>query len=256
VPNKNFDASVIRYGVGTATDFPGGVIVRWSATYQPASGTWSTSTPVPQSLSSVPGESCWTGGMPTTYATAGCEHFGISTTGVNPTSITYRWLVRDPANPGTLIGNSTYVNIPAPVWTVVPPANPALPPVVVAEVQAPPAPPALYGEAQWVKVYKTEQQAKVDLKRWISWARRSRLDPFKRLATTLKQHFDSVIRGMLDNRSNAFVEAMNGVLQQAKRAARGFRTATSFIAIAYLRLGKLTHLPASPFVRATARAAT
>ena len=160
---SNFDASVIRYGVGTATDFPGGVIVRWSATYQPASGTWSTSTPVPQSLSSVPGESCWTGGMPTTYATAGCEHFGISTTGVNPTSITYRWLVRDPANPGTLIGNATYVNIPAPVWTVVPPANPGLPPVVVAEVQAPPAPPALYGEAQWVKVYKTEHQAKVDL---------------------------------------------------------------------------------------------
>ena len=106
------------------------------------------------------------------------------------------------------------------------------------------------------RTHNDAEQAKVDLKRWISWARRSRLDPFKRLATTLKQHFDSVIRGMLDNRSNAFVEAMNGVLQQAKRAARGFRTATSVIAIAYLRLGKLTHLPASPFVRATARAAT
>jgi transposase len=104
------------------------------------------------------------------------------------------------------------------------------------------------------RTHNDAEQAKVDLKRWISWARRSRLDPFKRLATTLKQHFDSVIRGMLDNRSNAFVEAMNGVLQQAKRAARGFRTATSFIAIAYLRLGKLTHLPASPFVPATARA--
>ena len=143
---SNFNPSVIRYGVGTATDFPGGVIVRWAATYQPASGTWSTATPVPQSLSSVPGESCWTMGMPTTYATAGCEHFGISTSGANPTSITYRWLVRDPANPGTLVGNSTYVNIPAPVWTVVPPA-----------------PPAQFGEAQWVKVYKTEQQAKVDL---------------------------------------------------------------------------------------------
>ena len=33
-------------------------------------------------------------------------------------------------------------------------------------------------------------------------------------------------------------------------AARGFRTAANFIAIAYLRLGKLTHLPASPFVPA------
>ena len=97
--------------------------------------------------------------------------------------------------------------------------------------------------------------AEIDLKRWIGWARRSRLDPFKRLATTLKEHFDGVVRGMLDHRSNAFVEAMNGLLQQAKRAARGFRTAANFIAIAYLRLGKLTHLPASPFVPAVPLAA-
>jgi hypothetical protein len=48
---------------------------------------------------------------------------------------------------------------------------------------------------------------------------------------------------MVDKRSNAFVEAMNGFLQQAKRAARGFRTAASFIAIAYLRMTKLSHLP-------------
>jgi transposase len=97
--------------------------------------------------------------------------------------------------------------------------------------------------------------AATDLKRWISWARRSRLDSFKRLGATLREHFHGVVRGMLDHRSNAFVEAMNGLLQQAKRAARGFRTATHFIAIAYLRLGKLTHLPASPFVPAMPRAA-
>jgi transposase len=99
------------------------------------------------------------------------------------------------------------------------------------------------------------EQAGAELKAWMSWARRSRLEPFKRLAATLKDHFDSVVRGMLDHRSNAFVEAMNGLMQQAKRAARGFRTAANFIAIAYLRLGKLTHLPASPFVPATALSA-
>ena len=92
-----------------------------------------------------------------------------------------------------------------------------------------------------------------DLKAWISWARRSRLDPFKSLAATLRTHFDAVVRGMLDNRSNAFVEAMNGLMQQAKRAARGFRTATNFINIAYLRLSKLTHLPASPFAAVAPR---
>ena len=92
-----------------------------------------------------------------------------------------------------------------------------------------------------------------DLTAWISWARRSRLESFKTLAATLKTHFDAVVRGMLDNRSNAFVEAMNGLMQQAKRAARGFRTAANFINIAYLRLSKLTHLPTSPFAPAAPR---
>jgi transposase len=109
----------------------------------------------------------------------------------------------------------------------------------------------VFARARW---HNNASEAGSDLKRWISWARRSRLDPFKQLGATLKEHFGGVVRGMLDHRSNAFVEAMNGLLQQAKRAARGFRTATNFIAIAYLRLGKLTHLPASPFVPASPRA--
>lgn len=96
-------------------------------------------------------------------------------------------------------------------------------------------------------------QAKADLLGWISWARRSRLEPFKKLANTLKQRIDGVVRGMLDNRSNAYVEAMNGLLQQAKRAARGFRTATHFIAIAYLRMSKLKHLPSNPLQPAMPR---
>lgn len=33
-----------------------------------------------------------------------------------------------------------------------------------------------------------------------------------------------VVRGMLDGRSDAHVEAMNGMLQQVKRAASGFHT--------------------------------
>ena len=91
-----------------------------------------------------------------------------------------------------------------------------------------------------------EEQARADLLGWISWAKRCRLEPFKKLAATLKGRFDGVVRGMLDNRSNAYVEAMNGLLQQAKRAARGFRTASNFIAIAYLRMSKLKHLPSNP----------
>lgn len=93
-------------------------------------------------------------------------------------------------------------------------------------------------------------QAKENLMGWISWATRCRLEPFKKLAKTLRQRLDAVVRGMLDNRSNAYVEAMNGLLQQAKRAARGFKTASHFISIAYLRMSKLKHLPSNPLLPA------
>jgi hypothetical protein len=160
---SNFNAGVIRYGFGSARDFPGGVLIRWAATYDPATGLYSTSTPVPPSLTTVPGDSCWTLGMPKTYATAGCEHFGISAS-ANPTSIVYRWLVPDPSNPGILMSTpGSVVDMAAPNWAALPPANPALPPVVVAVIPAPPPPPAQFGTAQWVRVYKVEHADKVNL---------------------------------------------------------------------------------------------
>lgn len=100
---------------------------------------------------------------------------------------------------------------------------------------------------------QSEAVASEGLNRWISWASRSRLEPFKRLARTLKAHAKGVVAGMLASRTNAYVEAMNGLLQQAKRAARGFRTVENFIAIAYLRMSKLAHLPHSPFTPARPR---
>lgn len=98
-----------------------------------------------------------------------------------------------------------------------------------------------------------EDIALAALTKWMGWAKRSRLEPFKRLASTLKAHLGGVVRGMLDGRSNAYVEAMNGLLQQTKRAARGFRNIENFISIAYLRMSKLKHLPSNPLVPAIAR---
>ncbi len=91
-----------------------------------------------------------------------------------------------------------------------------------------------------------KQIAQSQLKDWLSWAKRSRLEPFKKLAVTLQTKFDAVVRGMLDHRNNAYVEAMNGLVQQAKRAARGYKNADNLISIAYLRMSKLKHLPTNP----------
>ena len=85
-------------------------------------------------------------------------------------------------------------------------------------------------------------QAEVALLAWISLARRSRLAPLKKLATSVKERLPGIVRGMLDERSNADVEAMNGMLEHTKRAARGFRTIKNFVAMAYLRMSKLKHL--------------
>ena len=159
---SNFNQNVIRYGFGTATDFPGGVYIRWTSPYDKATSKFTNCTPVPKSLTTVPGDSCWTLGMPSTYATAGCEHFGISAT-KNPSNILYRWLIADPAIPGNLKSVGTDISMPAPAWVGVPPAGLGLPAVVQAEIPAPPPPPARFGDAQWVKVYKNEMNRKIDL---------------------------------------------------------------------------------------------
>ena len=161
-----YGGNVIRYGAGTAINYAGGVVVRWASPWDAASRTFTHATPVPVNRASVPGESCWTIGMPTGYATAGCEHFGISSLR-NPTRTVYRWLVADPTRPGNLIASPAPVSLPLPVWNVVQPAQPALAPVVVAQIDLPapavPPPPAHFGDAKWVKVFKTENAHPVDL---------------------------------------------------------------------------------------------
>jgi transposase len=94
---------------------------------------------------------------------------------------------------------------------------------------------------------RARQHNSVEQTAWTSWAGRRRAEPVKKLGTTIKERSDAAVRGMLDHRSNAFVESMSGQLQQAKRAAHGYRTAKNFIAFAYLRKSRLKNPPAHPF---------
>lgn len=82
---------------------------------------------------------------------------------------------------------------------------------------------------------------------WYSWARRSRLEPFKRLALTLDKHLKGILATFDSRISNGRAEGINSLVQAAKARARGYRTPRSLIAISYLVAGNLTHLPASPF---------
>ena len=90
-------------------------------------------------------------------------------------------------------------------------------------------------------------EAEDKLKAWYSWARRCRLEPFKRLALTLKAHWRGILNAFDSRLSNGSVEGMNGQIQVAKGRARGFRATRNLITICHLVCGKLTHLPASPY---------
>ena len=154
-----------RYGNPTVVDFAGGVYVRYESPYDPANQVFTQTTPMAAlPITPTAGHACWTGGSPG-YASSGCEHFGISLTR-NPTATIYRWLVADSANPGALRPSGTKVSIPAPIWNVIPPTpgspNPA--PVVAAVIQAePPEPGFEFGDAIWVKVFKTESPDPAEL---------------------------------------------------------------------------------------------
>lgn len=155
-----FGAPYQRYGNPTLTTTARGVVLRYSATFDKTTHTWSTATPIPPEMTPTAGHSCWTGGS-AGYLTSGCEHFGVALS-KNPTATHYRWLVPNAARPGTLTRCLPDVTIPAPVWNVVVKA-PDQPPVVEVQIKEVEKAQAQYSNAQWVKVYYKEVPQKAQL---------------------------------------------------------------------------------------------
>ncbi|MGH7469236.1 MAG: ISL3 family transposase [Longimicrobiales bacterium] len=81
--------------------------------------------------------------------------------------------------------------------------------------------------------------AEAFLKKWHSWAVRSRLAPIVAFARTVRRHWDGVLHWFQSRISNGVLEGMNSLIQAAKAKARGYRTTRNLIAIAYLIAGKL-----------------
>ena len=77
------------------------------------------------------------------------------------------------------------------------------------------------------------------LRNWCSWAQRSQLTDFQRVARTIRSHWDGVIRYFTSRLTNAVLEGINSLIQSAKARARGFRTIKNLIAMVYVIAGKL-----------------
>jgi transposase len=83
------------------------------------------------------------------------------------------------------------------------------------------------------------QVAEAELRWWCGWAARSRLSPFRDLAKTVRQHWEGILAYFDTRLTSAAIEAVNGVIQLAKRMARGFRNFVYFRTAAYHRAGQL-----------------
>lgn len=78
------------------------------------------------------------------------------------------------------------------------------------------------------------------LSEWCEMVQESALDPMQKVAKTLRDHAEGILRWFTSGLANGLLEGINSLLQAAKSKARGYRTTRNLIAIAYLIAGKLT----------------
>ncbi|NRB01607.1 MAG: ISL3 family transposase [Rhodobacteraceae bacterium] len=79
--------------------------------------------------------------------------------------------------------------------------------------------------------------------RWYAWAIRSRLEPMKRVAKTVKANLDGIIVAIKNHVTNARLEAVNSLIQKLKKRAHGYRNRQRFRNAIYFHLGKLDLYP-------------
>lgn len=82
-------------------------------------------------------------------------------------------------------------------------------------------------------------------RRWIAWARRSRLEPIKRVAAMVRDHLTGILTAIVTRTTNAASESINAKIQWIKRTACGFRNRERFRNAIYFHLGGLDLYPNS-----------
>jgi len=89
------------------------------------------------------------------------------------------------------------------------------------------------------RTIKEPEAAEEAIKKWLSWAVRSRLEPITRFARMVKEHYEGIIRYFTSGLTSGTMEGINSRIQGIKRRARGFRNIDNFITMIYLEAGGL-----------------
>lgn len=85
--------------------------------------------------------------------------------------------------------------------------------------------------------------ARERLLEWAAWAKRSRLEPFKKLAKTMMTHLEGILAYVRTGMTNAAVEGMNGKIRTITRRSYGFHNVHNLIAMVFLCCSGLILLP-------------
>jgi len=84
---------------------------------------------------------------------------------------------------------------------------------------------------------------------WFQSAIRSRIEPIKRVARTLRRYWDQIENYFRRRVTNAGAEAINTKIQQVKRRSRGFRSRERFREAIYFDCGGLDLYPSGAAIR-------
>jgi len=77
------------------------------------------------------------------------------------------------------------------------------------------------------------------LDEWLSWARRSQIPDMVKVEISIHKHRDGILQWFKSRINNGILEATNGLIQTAKRQARGYRSTKNLITMIYLIAGGL-----------------
>jgi transposase len=69
---------------------------------------------------------------------------------------------------------------------------------------------------------------------WLTWASRSRLDPFVKLARTIRRHRDGILNAIRLGLNNGRLEGLNSRIRLISHRSFGFHSASPLIALIYL----------------------
>jgi len=84
-----------------------------------------------------------------------------------------------------------------------------------------------------------EKETVAYFNRWYWWATHSRLEPMRKVAHSLKKHWDGIAAAIKNGISNALTEGLNSKIETVKRDACGFRNKAMFRTAILFHCGKL-----------------